>query len=111
MLRIVYHDFDQKVKDIIYDEMDLHHSYKKKTELFNNSKFFFFFSFFFWYNKESIINKSKKMLTYLFADFQNVENIKNNFPLSDEPDSVDAVCCFGWSLIFYCVDCSQLQLS
>ena len=29
MLRILYDDFDQKVKNI-YDEMDLHHSYKKK---------------------------------------------------------------------------------
>ena len=29
MLRIFYDDFDQKVKNI-HDEMDLHHSYKKK---------------------------------------------------------------------------------
>ena len=29
MLRILYDDLDQKVKNI-YDEMDLHHSYKKK---------------------------------------------------------------------------------
>ena len=29
MLRILYDDFDQKVKNI-RDEMDLHHSYKKK---------------------------------------------------------------------------------
>ena len=29
MLRILYDDFDQKVKNI-HDEMDLHHSYKKK---------------------------------------------------------------------------------
>ena len=29
MLRILYNDFDQKVKNI-HDEMDLHHSYKKK---------------------------------------------------------------------------------
>ena len=28
MLRILYDDFDQKVKNI-HDEMDLHHSYKK----------------------------------------------------------------------------------
>ena len=30
MLRILYYDFDQKVKNI-HDEMDLHHSYKKKS--------------------------------------------------------------------------------
>ena len=30
MLRILYDDFDQKVKNI-YDEMDLHHSYIKKS--------------------------------------------------------------------------------
>ena len=29
MLRILYDDFDQKVKNI-HGEMDLHHSYKKK---------------------------------------------------------------------------------
>ena len=29
MLRILYDDFDQKVKNI-HDEMDLHHFYKKK---------------------------------------------------------------------------------
>ena len=29
MLRILYVDFDKKVKNI-HDEMDLHHSYKKK---------------------------------------------------------------------------------
>ena len=29
MLRILYDDFDQKVKNI-HDDMDLHHSYKKK---------------------------------------------------------------------------------
>ena len=29
MLRILYDDFDQNVKNI-HDEMDLHHSYKKK---------------------------------------------------------------------------------
>ena len=29
MLRILYDDFDQKVKNI-HDEMDLHYSYKKK---------------------------------------------------------------------------------
>ena len=28
MLRILYDDFDQKVKNI-HDEMNLHHSYKK----------------------------------------------------------------------------------
>ena len=28
MLRILYDDFDQKVKNI-HDDMDLHHSYKK----------------------------------------------------------------------------------
>ena len=32
MLRILYDDFDQKVKNI-HDEMDLHHSYKKKGVL------------------------------------------------------------------------------
>ena len=31
-LRILYDDFDQKVKNI-HDEMDLHHSYKKKRVL------------------------------------------------------------------------------
>ena len=33
MLRILYDDFDQKVKNIHHDEMkiDLHHSYKKKA--------------------------------------------------------------------------------
>ena len=30
MLRIIYDDLDQKFKNIIYDEMNLHHSYKKK---------------------------------------------------------------------------------
>ena len=30
MLRILYDDFDQKVKNI-HDEMDLHHSYKNKS--------------------------------------------------------------------------------
>ena len=30
MLRILYDDFDQKVKNI-HDETDLHHSYKKKA--------------------------------------------------------------------------------
>ena len=30
MLRILYDDFDQKVKNI-HDEMDLHHSYKMKS--------------------------------------------------------------------------------
>ena len=30
MLRILYDDFDQEVKNI-HDEMDLHHSYKKKA--------------------------------------------------------------------------------
>ena len=30
MLRILYDDFDQKVKNI-HDEMDLHHSYIKKA--------------------------------------------------------------------------------
>ena len=32
MLRILYDDFDQKVKNI-HDEMDLHHSYKKKRTM------------------------------------------------------------------------------
>ena len=32
MLRILYDDFDQKVKNI-HDEMDLHHSYKKSVYL------------------------------------------------------------------------------
>ena len=31
MLRILHYNFDQKVKNI-HDEMDLHHSYKKKTK-------------------------------------------------------------------------------
>ena len=31
MLGILYDDFDQKVKNI-HDEMDLHHSYKKKEK-------------------------------------------------------------------------------
>ena len=30
MLRILYDDFDEKVKNI-HDEMDLQHSYKKKA--------------------------------------------------------------------------------
>ena len=30
MLRILYDDFDQKVKNN-HDEMDLHHSYKRKS--------------------------------------------------------------------------------
>ena len=30
MLRILYDDFDQKVKNI-HDKMDLHHSYKKEA--------------------------------------------------------------------------------
>ena len=30
MLKILYDDFDQKVKNI-HDEMDLHHSYKKSV--------------------------------------------------------------------------------
>ena len=34
MLRILYDDFDQKVKNI-HDEMDLHHSYKKKRVYHN----------------------------------------------------------------------------
>ena len=33
MLRILYDDFDQKVKNI-HDEMDLHHSYKIKSVYF-----------------------------------------------------------------------------
>ena len=33
MLRILYDDFDQKVKNI-HDEMDLHHSYKKSVYFF-----------------------------------------------------------------------------
>ena len=32
MLRILCDDFDQKVKNI-YDEMDLHHSYKKQKRV------------------------------------------------------------------------------
>ena len=35
MLRILYDDFDQKVKNI-HDEMDLHHSYKKKEKACRN---------------------------------------------------------------------------
>ena len=30
LLRIIYDDFEQKVKNI-HDEMDLHHSYKKSV--------------------------------------------------------------------------------
>ena len=33
MLRILYDDLDQKVKNI-HDDMDLHHSYKKKYSVF-----------------------------------------------------------------------------
>ena len=33
MLRILYDDFDQKVKNI-HDDMDLHHSYKIKYSVF-----------------------------------------------------------------------------
>ena len=36
MLRILYDDFDQKVKNI--DEMDLHHSYKKKRVLYGGNR-------------------------------------------------------------------------
>ena len=36
MLRIFYDDFDQKVQNI-HDEMDLHHSYKRKACKSNNS--------------------------------------------------------------------------
>ena len=47
MLRILYDDFDQKVKNI-HDEMDLHHSYKKEVECnfcgLINSKFDCFFT-------------------------------------------------------------------
>ena len=32
MLRILYDDFDQKVKNI-HDEMDLHHSYKYRSHV------------------------------------------------------------------------------
>ena len=35
MLRILYDDFDQEGKNI-HDEMDLHHSYKKKRALLEN---------------------------------------------------------------------------
>ena len=35
MLRILYDDFDQKVKNI-HDEMNLHHSYKKKRVILLN---------------------------------------------------------------------------
>ena len=38
MLRILYDDFDQKVKNI-HDEMDLHHSYKKKRVSLENMIF------------------------------------------------------------------------
>ena len=34
MLRILYDDFDQKVNNI-HDEMDLHHSYKKRASTKN----------------------------------------------------------------------------
>ena len=36
MLRILYDDFDEKVKNI-HDEMDLQHSYKKKSVYFTKS--------------------------------------------------------------------------
>ena len=36
MLRILYVEFDQKVKNI-HDEMDLHHSYKKKRVFLINN--------------------------------------------------------------------------
>ena len=36
MLRILYDDFDQKVKNI-HDKMDLHHSYKKRS-VYNNGR-------------------------------------------------------------------------
>ena len=35
MLKILYDDFDQKVKNI-HDEMDLHHSYKKKAYILSS---------------------------------------------------------------------------
>ena len=41
MLRILYDDFDQKVKNI-HDEMDLHHSYKKKR-VTHLARFLFYF--------------------------------------------------------------------
>ena len=34
MLRILYDDFDQKVKNI-HEEMGLHHSYKKACNYYN----------------------------------------------------------------------------
>ena len=39
MLRILYDDFDQKVKNI-HDEMDLHHSYKIKSVYFTMKEIF-----------------------------------------------------------------------
>ena len=40
MLRILYDDFDQKVKNI-HDEMDLHHSSKKKARRLKSSQSYF----------------------------------------------------------------------
>ena len=37
LLRILYDDFDEKVKNI-HDEMDLHHSYKKKACIYCKRK-------------------------------------------------------------------------
>ena len=39
MLRILYDDFDQKV-DNIHDEMDIHHSYKRKACMLFTSFFY-----------------------------------------------------------------------
>ena len=40
MLRILYDDFDRKVKNI-HDEMNLHHSYKKKKRVCKNLLFIY----------------------------------------------------------------------
>ena len=41
MLRILYDDFDQKVKNI-HDEMDLHHSHIKKKRVENRKNTYIF---------------------------------------------------------------------
>ena len=60
MLRILYDDFDQKVKNI-HDEMDLHHSYKKKActsvcYLFSIDFYVFSYYYFYWFKKEKLFS-------------------------------------------------------
>ena len=74
MLRILYDDFDQKVKNI-HDEMDLHHSYKIKSVyrmLLVQYGYIFIIIFFFLLfsspkgseNKETKISELGKYISY-----------------------------------------------